>query len=48
MIQIIIYIILGLIVGFILFAMLVGKMLDSGFENREDPYILKKWKEEPQ
>lgn len=45
MIQTIIYIVLGLIIGFILFAMLVGKLLDSGFKNREDSEVLKKWKE---
>ena len=46
MLQTIIYVILGLVVGFILFALLVGKLLDSGFDNREDPNIIKKWKEE--
>jgi hypothetical protein len=45
MVQTIIYIIIGLIVGFILLAMLIGKMLNSGFKNREDPNIIKKWKE---
>lgn len=42
MVQIITYIIIGLIIGFILFAMLVGKILDNGFKNREDPNIAKK------
>jgi len=46
MVQTIIYIIMGLIIGFILLAMLVGKILNSGFKNREDPNIIKKWKEE--
>jgi len=45
MIQIIVYIVLALIVGFILLVMLMGKILDKGFENREDPKILSKWKE---
>jgi uncharacterized membrane-anchored protein YhcB (DUF1043 family) len=45
MVQTIIYIIIGLIVGFILLTMLVGKLLNSSFKNREDPNIIKKWKE---
>ena len=46
MVQTIIYIITGLIIGFILLAMLVGRILNSDFKNREDPNIIKKWKEE--
>ena len=46
MVQTIIYIIMGLIIGFILLAMLIGKILNSSFKNREDPNIIKKWKEE--
>ena len=46
MVQTVIYIIMGLIVGFILLTMLIGKILNSGFKNREDSNILKKWKEE--
>ena len=45
MIQAIIYIIIGLIVGFILLAMLIGKILNSSFKNREDPGVVKKWEE---
>lgn len=46
MIQTVICVILGLVAGVILFAILLGKLLDSGFEGREDPNILKKWKEQ--
>ena len=48
MLQTIIYIIFCIIVGIILFAILVGKLLDNGFESREDPEILKKWKAQSQ
>lgn len=46
MVQTIIYVVLGLAIGFILFTMLIGKLLNSGFKNREDSKVLKKWKEE--
>lgn len=46
MVQTIIYIIIGLIFSFILLVVLIGKILNSGFKNREDPDIIKKWKEE--
>lgn len=38
-------ILVGLVIAFILFAVIVVGCADAGFRNREDPTILKKWEE---
>lgn len=45
MVQVIAIGLIIIVIFFILFVLFVAYIIDKGFESREDPDILRKWKE---